>query len=70
MTFSPKFPWAIPIKKTGKEIMRAFNIIFKDRKPSKIHTDKGLEFINKQMQNLFQKLGIHWFAAENETKAQ
>ena len=50
--------------------MRAFNIIFKNRKPSKIHTDKGLEFINKQMQNLLQKLGIHWFATENETKAQ
>ena len=49
--------------------MRSFSIIFRDRKPSKIHTDKGLEFINKPTQNSFQKLGIHSFATENETKA-
>ena len=56
-----KFAWAIPIKKkTGEEILKAFNIIFKYRRPMKIHTDKGLEFINKPTQNLFQKLGIHW----------
>ena len=67
---SSKFAWAIPIKKkTGEEIMRAFNIIFRGRKPSKIHTDKGLEFINKPTQNVFQKLCIHWFATQNETKA-
>ena len=66
-----KFAWAIPIKKkTGEEILKAFNIIFKYRRPKKIHTDKGLEFINKPTQNLFQKLGIHWFTTENETKAQ
>ena len=42
-----KFAWAIPIKKkTSEEIMRACSIIFRERKPSKIHTDKGLEFIN------------------------
>ena len=65
-----KFASAIPIKKkSGEEIMRAFSIIFRDRKPSKIHTDKGLEFINKPIQNLFKKLGIHWFATENEAKA-
>ena len=56
--------------KTGEEIVRTFSIIFRDRKPSKIHTDKGLEFINKPKQNLFQKLGIHWLPSENETKAQ
>ena len=66
-----KFAWAIPIKKkTGEEIMRAFSIIFRNRKPSKIHTDEGLEFMNKPTQNLIQKLGIHWFATENETMAQ
>ena len=51
-----KFAWAIPIKKkTGEEILKAFNIIFKYRRPMKIHTDKGLEFINKPTQNLFSK---------------
>ena len=66
-----KFAWAIPIKnKTGDSITRAFEIIFKDRIPAKLHTDKGLEFINKSTQNLFKRKGIHWFATENETKAQ
>ena len=66
-----KFAWAIPIKnKTGDSITRAFKIIFKDRIPTKLHTDKGLEFINKSTQNLFKRKGIHWFATENETKAQ
>ena len=66
-----KFAWEIPIKnKTGDSITRAFEIILKDRIPAKLHTDKGLEFINKSTQNLFKRKGIHWFATENETKAQ
>ena len=66
-----KFAWALPIKnKTGDNITRAFEKLFKDRIPSKIHTDKGLEFINKSTQNLFKRKNIHWFATENETKAQ
>ena len=53
-----KFAWAIPIKnKTGDSITRAFEIIFKDRIPTKLHTDKGLEFINKSTQNLFKRKG-------------
>ena len=34
-----KFAWAIPIKnKTGDSITRAFEIIFKDRIPAKLHS--------------------------------
>ena len=29
-----------------------------------------MEFINKSTQNLFKRKGIHWFATENEKKAQ
>jgi len=66
-----KYAWAIPIKnKTGYEVAQAFQTIFKERVPRKIHTDKGLEFINKPTQELFKKHEIHWFATENETKAQ
>ena len=35
-----------------------------------MQTDKGTEFINKDTQALLKKAGIHWFATENETKAQ
>jgi transposase InsO family protein len=66
-----KYAWAIPIKKkTGEEITNAFQSIFHERKPKKIHTDKGLEFINKSTQRLLKNHNIHWFATENETKAQ
>lgn len=66
-----KYAWATPIKKkTGNDIAEAFQNIFMERIPRKIHTDKGLEFINKPTQELFKKHGIHWFATENETKAQ
>ena len=56
--------------KIGDSINRAFEIIFKDIIPAKLHTDKGLEFINKSTKNLFKRKGIHWSATENETKAQ
>lgn len=71
MDIFSKYAWAIPIKKkTGNDIAEAFQNIFKERIPRKIHTDKGLEFINKPTQELFKKHRIHWFATENETKAQ
>lgn len=40
-----KYPWVIQIKqKTDIEISKAFNIIFKERKPKKFQIDMGLEF--------------------------
>jgi hypothetical protein len=66
-----KYAWAVPIKrKTGEEITKAFSKIFMERKPAKLQTDKGLEFINKQTKQLLEKHDVHWFATENETKAQ
>ena len=44
--------------------------MFKERIASKLQTDKGLEFINKPTQELLKKHNVHWFATENETKAQ
>jgi hypothetical protein len=66
-----KYAWGIPIKrKTGEEISSAFRNLFKHRKPRKLHTDKGLEFINKPTKELLKENDIHWFATENESKAQ
>lgn len=66
-----KYAWAIPIKKkTGEDITNSFRLLFKSRYPKKLQTDKGLEFINKNTQELFKKYNINWFATENETKAQ
>ena len=69
--FFSEFAWTIPINKdTGKEISGAFNIIFKDRRPTKIHSDKGFDFINKTTKIFFLKSGMHLFTTVNETNAQ
>ena len=66
-----KYAWAVAIKtKTGNEVSIAFAKIFKQRKPNRLQTDKGTEFINKTTQELLRKHSITWFATENEFKAQ
>jgi transposase InsO family protein len=65
-----KFAWAIPIKdKSADKIIEAFNNIFKERKPLKLQTDKGKEFINKKFQELLKKNNIHWFSTNSDLKA-
>ena len=49
-----KYNWAITIKnKSGNEVSSAYQQIFKERIPKKLHTDKGTEFINKGTKDLF-----------------
>ena len=49
-----KYAWAIPVKnKGGPEMKNAFEILFQmsnPRKPDKLHTDAGKEFLNKDVQ--------------------
>ena len=52
-----KYAWAVPVKrKTGEEISNAFEKIFKERTPTKLHRDKGLEFINNPLRNCLRKI--------------
>lgn len=65
-----KYAWAIPIKnKTGDETLRAFQILFKERKPLKLQTDKGSEFYNSKLNKLFKTENIHHFSTESYLKA-
>jgi hypothetical protein len=65
-----KFAWAIPIqRKTSGDIAKAFNKIIEKRKPIKIQTDKGTEFLNKSFQQLLSAKGIGFYTTFNETKA-
>lgn len=68
-----KFGWAIPLKnKTGKSIIAAFNTIFSEsnRRPSKLYTDKGIEFENKAFQAFLKQHDITYAHSNNaETKA-
>ncbi len=66
-----KYAWVRPVKlKTSEAVYQAFESIFSDgRVPNKLQTDKGKEFLNRSVQNLFKHYGIHHFTSENETKA-
>lgn len=76
-----KYAWSIPIHyKRGKDIVKAFNKIFKirsndpdsnirGRKPSKIQTDLGKEFYNKDVQQLFKENNIIHFSTHSNYKA-
>lgn len=65
-----KFAWAIPIKdKTGDSIVGAFKKIFKKRRPRKLRSDRGKEFLNYKVQNLLKQYNIIFFTSNNATKA-
>lgn len=62
-----KFAWAIPLKSKHKENVKiAFECIFAGgRKPYNIQTDKGKEFINKEMVAFFKQNGINYYTTRN-----
>ena len=62
-----KFAWVVPVKnKSSQEIARALDGIFKEgRKPSKIQSDKGREFLNHLVQQLLKHHGIDFFTSED-----
>jgi hypothetical protein len=65
-----KYAWAKPIKnKTAEEIINSFDKIFKERRPSKLQTDKGKEFINKKFQSFLKEHNITWFSTNSDLKA-
>lgn len=65
-----KMAWVVPLsKKTGPSIVNAFQVIFKQgRKPRKLNTDQGTEFLNHTFQAFLKKEGIHFFTSKNEPK--
>ena len=65
-----KYAWAIPIKdKSGDSIVAAFKKIFHKRRPRKLRTDRGKEFLNSKVQNLLKSNDIIFFTSNNDTKA-
>jgi transposase InsO family protein len=59
-----KYAWVVPIhQKTGKEMIRALQQIFKDgRRPIRIQSDQGKEFTNRELRQAFTTRNV-------ETKA-
>ncbi len=65
-----KHAWVQPlINKTGESILSAFKKIVKARKPNKIQSDKGTEFLNSLVQKYFKSLDIHFYTTNSELKA-
>jgi len=62
-----RYAYVIPLKnKTGKAITDAFKHLFKLQVPSKIQTDRGKEFVNKDFLNFISKYGVELFHSQNQ----
>ena len=56
--------------KTARSLLEAFDSILSEgRKPEKLRTDKGTEFVNDSFQHYLKKKGIQFYTANNEPKA-
>ena len=67
-----RYLWVQPVKtKNQKDMKEAFKVIFSNttRKPARLRTDKGKEFISKHVQEYLKSLKIKSFTTKNETKA-
>ena len=60
-----------PMKnKTVHCLLEAFDsILSESRKPEKLRTDKGTEFLNESFRQFFKKKYIQFYTANNESKA-
>ena len=66
-----KYVWTVPLRtRTGTEMKSAFAEIFSGRrKPTNIRSDKGTEFVNKDVKRYFKDQGITFFVTQNVVKA-
>ena len=67
-----KYGWIVPLKdKKTESVSLAFDLIFKKskRKPEKLWTDKGSEFISKHFKEFLKKNSIKLYHTENEEKS-
>ena len=56
--------------KTVRSLFEAFHSILSEgRKPEKLRTDKGTEFLNKSFQQYLNKKNIQFYTANNKPKA-
>ena len=68
-----KYAWVIPIKdKSGKVMLEAFKKLFTEsapRKPERLHTDRGKEFLNRDVKNYLASKGVELFQTFSDKKA-
>ena len=66
-----KYAWVVPLKtKQGQELVKAFkNILSSGRKPIKLQTDQGTEFLNRVFQKYLRENNIDFFTVNSGLKA-
>lgn len=65
-----KYAFVVPVKdKSGESMVKAFTKIFKHRKPRKLRTDSGKEFLNHPFQKFLKQNDVVFFTSKNETKS-
>ena len=68
-----KYAWAIPVyRKDTEHMLPAFKRLFRlaaPRKPKRLHTDRGGEFINEEVEHYLKSKGIHLFSTYSNYKA-
>jgi transposase InsO family protein len=63
-----KRAFAVAVRdKRGSTIASAFEIIFTELAPNMLQTDRGTEFLNKDVQAVFKKYNIHHYWSLNDT---
>ena len=63
MCIRDRYAFVLPLKtKQGQELVQAFQkILSTGRKPTKLHTDEGTEFLNRVFQKLLRDNNIYFF---------
>ena len=66
-----KYTWVVPLKtKQGQELVKAFQTILSSgRKPNKLQTDQGTEFLNRVFQKFLRENNIDFFTVNSGLKA-
>ena len=61
-----RYAWSVPLKdKTGTSITTALKILFQNRKPITIQSDKGTEFVNATVQQYLKRQGVNFHTTHN-----
>ncbi len=65
-----RYAWVKPVKnKSGPEIARVLEEIFKEKVCKRMQTDKGKEYLNRHVRELLNKYNIELWTSNNEVKA-
>ena len=65
-----KYGWIVPLKnKTGKEVAATLAKLFKIAVPSRLWTDKGMEFYNQHVRRVLDANNVTLYSTENEEKS-